>query len=57
MHSVKITMIADQEIDIHEQTVNIHDIASIIVNSHGQIIEFTTYQMIEEMDEHRRKTR
>ena len=40
MHSVKITLIADQEIRLLGNTINIHDIESIIVNGAGEIISY-----------------
>lgn len=38
-HSVKVTLIADQEIELLNRTVNVHDIESIRLNSRGQIID------------------
>ncbi len=38
-HSVKVIMIADQEIEVDGEEVNIHDIYSIVVDSRGKIIE------------------
>lgn len=38
-HSVKVTLIADQEIQIHGREVNIHDIRSIIVDHDGTITD------------------
>lgn len=39
-HSVKVTLIADQEIKLLGDVVNIHDISSIVLNSNGYIIEY-----------------
>ena len=36
-HSVGVQLIADQEIEFKGRRVNIHNIASIIVDAHGQI--------------------
>ncbi len=38
-HSVSVTMIADQEIEIGGKVVNIHDIKHIIVDAQGRIID------------------
>ena len=46
-HTTKISMIADQEIRINGQNINIHDIKTIIVDSNGQIIDV----MLEESKE------
>lgn len=37
-HTVTVKMIADQEIYINHQIVNIHDIESIVVDSRGVIM-------------------
>jgi hypothetical protein len=42
-HSVKVTIIADQEIELLGKVVNIHDILSISLDEHGKIIEFTSF--------------
>ena len=39
-HSVKITLIADQEIELLGQTVNIHDLRTLTLNEHGGILDF-----------------
>lgn len=41
-HSVKVTIIADQEIEINGKIVNIHDIKIIVLDSFGKIKEVTT---------------
>ena len=38
-HSVDVTLIADQEIEIEGRKVNIHNIKSIVVNSEGKIVD------------------
>jgi len=38
-HSVGVTLIADQEIEIQGRQVNIHDIKSILVDSEGKIAD------------------
>lgn len=38
-HSVEVTLIADQEIEIQGRRVNIHNIKSIIVDSEGKITD------------------
>lgn len=38
-HTVAIKMIADQEIEIREKKINIHDIEAIIVNADGIIVD------------------
>ena len=38
-HSVKVTLIADQEIHVSSEVVNIHDIRAVIVNSVGVITQ------------------
>ena len=42
-HSVKVTLIADQEICLGGDIVNIHDIGSIILNSNGKIISYSKH--------------
>lgn len=51
MHTVKVNLIADQEIEITRQNpdgggysvleVDIYDLRSIIVDSHGRIVDFS----------------
>ena len=41
-HSVKVTIIADQEIEINGKIVNIHDIKTLVLDSFGKIKEVTT---------------
>ena len=38
-HSVSVTLVADQEIEIQGKVVNIHDIANIVVNGKGVITD------------------
>ena len=38
-HNVLVNMIADQEIDICNRRVNIHNISAIIVDANGKIID------------------
>ena len=38
-HSVKVTLIADQEIKVRGRDVNVHDIKSIIVDGEGRIVD------------------
>ena len=38
MHSVGVTLIADQEIEIGRKLVNVHDLYSIMVNARGVIV-------------------
>ena len=38
-HTVKVAMIADQEMKILGVTVNIHDIDSIVVDDKGKIVD------------------
>ena len=38
-HTVNIKMIADQEIEIGETSVNVHDIEAIKVNAEGVIVD------------------
>ena len=38
-HSVSVTMVADQEIDVQGRRVNIHSIKTIIVDSNGKITD------------------
>ena len=40
MHTVKVYMIADQEIKINNKIVNVHDLYSIIVDDDGVIKEY-----------------
>ena len=42
-HSVKITLIADQEIKLFGDVINIHDITAINVDSHGKIVWYNTH--------------
>jgi len=39
-HSVKVTLIADQEITLFGHEVNVHDIKTIVLNSDGVIVSF-----------------
>ena len=41
MHSVKLTVIADQEIEINGQAVNIHDLRSITLDGCGRIVDYS----------------
>jgi len=38
-HSVEVTLIADQEIEIQGRRVNVHNIKTILVNPEGKIID------------------
>lgn len=38
-HSTRVTLIADQEIEIQGRRVNVHDIRSIVVDSEGKITD------------------
>ncbi len=38
-HTVKVNLIADQEIEVDGQEVNIHDIRTITVDTDGRIID------------------
>ena len=40
-HSIKITLIADQEIRLLGDVINIHDIETIKLNSHGVIVSYS----------------
>lgn len=39
-HSVKVTLIADQCIELLGNDINIHDLEHIVLDSNGQIIDF-----------------
>ncbi len=39
-HSVKITLIADQEIELLGDMVNIHDLTTLILDENGKVIEY-----------------
>lgn len=41
MHTTKLTVIADQEIEINGETVNIHDLRSITLDSDGRIVDYS----------------
>ena len=38
-HTVSVRLIADQEIEFNGRCVNIHNIMSVMVDAHGQIID------------------
>ena len=38
-HTVTVKMIADQEIEVNGEIVNIHDIETVYVNAEGKIVE------------------
>ena len=40
MHTVKVKLIADQEIYIYGEAVNIHDVKTVVVSATGQIIQY-----------------
>jgi len=42
-HSVKVMLIADQEIKILGDVVNIHDLYTIELGSHGEIISYSKH--------------
>lgn len=46
-HSVEITLIADQVIEIMGEPVNVHDLKSIGLNDQGEIIEYTKLSTVE----------
>ena len=39
-HSVKVTLVADQEIRLLGDVINIHDLKTIVLDSYGNIIEY-----------------
>ena len=47
-HSVRVTLIADQEISIGSELVNVHDIRAVIVNSVGVITQVHKHSKSEE---------
>ena len=47
-HSVKVTLIADQEISIGSELVNVHDIRAIVVNGVGAITQVHKHSKDEE---------
>lgn len=53
-HTVKVNMIADQEIEIgypiNPAVVNIHDIKTIVVNGDGKIVKVYLHKKEEEVD-------
>jgi len=42
MHSVKVTLIADQEVSLLGRPVNIHDVVSVRLNADGAIVDVAT---------------
>jgi len=42
-HSVKVILIADQEIELLGEEVNIHDLKTIYLDSRGKIIEYALF--------------
>ena len=42
-HSTKITLIADQEITLFGDVVNVHDLESIVLGSHGEIVSYSKH--------------
>ena len=42
-HSVKVTLIADQEIELIGETINIHDLEVILLDAKGDIVGYTLF--------------
>ncbi len=53
-HSVKITLIGDQEIKFNNKLINVHDIISITIDSNSKIIDV---YLIEDKINHLKTTR
>lgn len=44
-HSVKITLIADQEIELLGSIVNIHDLATLFLDERGRVREYHKHNL------------
>lgn len=40
-HTTTVTLIADQEIELCGETINIHDLKTIIMSGDGKVVEYT----------------
>ena len=49
-HSVKVTIVADQEINICGKEINIHDLKALILDSYGQVIGYVADDPREEFN-------
>ena len=46
MHTVKVTLSADQDICLLEREINIHDLEHIILDERGRIVDYTSIERV-----------